>query len=197
MNLFFLLLIFILNGCPVNTGSQNLRNLQVLEADYSMAISKRLVCTWFKIMLGHSFFSFLHFCLITLFCFIFLIEFLRRPPIDETSQLIKNIIKANETKRVKSYIEAGCINVHDSIQNTNKCKCKCNQYFTLPSLEFSILWLLVLFFCKTFWANCYALWHTEVHTCLLGLHNHLSKGNLFFSMLSNILTKESLSLEYV
>jgi len=197
LNLFFLLLIFILNGCPVNTGSQNLRNLQVLEADYSMAISKRLVCTWFKIMLGHSFFSFLHFCLITLFCFIFLIEFLRRPPIDETSQLIKNIIKANETKRVKSYIEAGCINVHDSIQNTNKCKCKCNQYFTLPSLEFSILWLLVLFFCKTFWANCYALWHTEVHTCLLGLHNHLSKGNLFFSMLSNILTKESLSLEYV
>lgn len=197
MNLFLLLLIFILNGCPVNTGSQNLRNLQVLEADYSMAISKRLVCTWFKIMLGHSFFSFLHFCLITLFCFIFLIEFLRRPPIDETSQLIKNIIKANETKRVKSYIEAGCINVHDSIQNTNKCKCKCNQYFTLPSLEFSILWLLVLFFCKTFWANCYALWHTEVHTCLLGLHNHLSKGNLFFSMLSNILTKESLSLEYV
>jgi hypothetical protein len=140
----------------------------------------------FKIMLGHSFFSFLHFCLITLFCFIFLIEFLRRPPIDETSQLIKNIIKANETKRVKSYIEAGCINVHDSIQNTNKCKCKCNQYFTLPSLEFSILCLLVLFFCKTFWANCYALWHTEVHTCLLGLHNHLSKGNLFFSMLSNI-----------
>lgn len=186
MNLFFLLLIFILNGCPVNTGSQNLRNLQVLEADYSMAISKRLVCMWFKIMLGHSFFSFLHFCLITLFCFIFLIEFLRRPPIDETSQLIKNIIKANETKRVKSYIEAGCINVHDSIQNTNKCKCKCNQYFTLPSLEFSILCLLVLFFCKTFWPNCYALWHTEVHTCLLGLHNHLSKGNLFFSMLSNI-----------
>lgn len=48
------------------------------------------------------------------------LEFLRRPPIDETSQLIKNIIKANETKRVKSYIEAGCINVHDSIQNTNK-----------------------------------------------------------------------------
>ncbi|KAG6742942.1 hypothetical protein POTOM_053886 [Populus tomentosa] len=62
------------------------------------------------------------------------LEFLRRPPIDETSQLIKNIIKANETKRVKSYIEAGCINVHDSIQNTNK-----------------------------------------LHTCLLGLHNHLSK----------------------
>lgn len=143
MNLFLLLLIFILNGCPVNTGSQNLRNLQVLEADYSMAISNRLVCTWFKIMLGHSFFSFLHFCLITLFCFIFLIEFLRRPPIDETSQLIKNIIKANETKRVKCYIEAGCINVHDSIQNTNKCKCKCNQYFTLPSLElvFYVCWL--------------------------------------------------------
>ncbi|KAJ6369895.1 hypothetical protein OIU76_028200 [Salix suchowensis] len=48
------------------------------------------------------------------------LEFLRQPPIDETSQLIKNIIKANETRRVKSYIEAGCVNVHDSIQNTNK-----------------------------------------------------------------------------
>ncbi|KAB5516447.1 hypothetical protein DKX38_027095 [Salix brachista] len=61
---------------------------------------------------------------LALFCFIFLIEFLRQPPIDGTSQLIKNIIKANETRRVKSYIEAGCINVHDSIQNTNKCKSK-------------------------------------------------------------------------
>ncbi|XP_034929476.1 uncharacterized protein [Populus alba] len=55
------------------------------------------------------------------------LEFLRRPPIDETSQLIKNIIKANETKMVKSYIEAGCINVHDSIQNTNKSKSLLNE----------------------------------------------------------------------
>lgn len=132
--IYFFLLIFVLNGCTVNIGSQSLRNLQVLEADYSMAISKRLVYRWFKMMLEHLFFCFLHFCLIALFCFIFLIEFLRQPPIDGTSQLIKNIIKANETRRVKSYIEAGCINVHDSIQNTNKCKCKCNQYFTVPCL---------------------------------------------------------------
>lgn len=74
------------------------------------------------------------------------LEFLRRPPIDETSQLIKNIIKANETKRVKSYIEAGCINVHDSIQNTNK-----------------------------------------LHTCLLGLHNHLSKAKSLLNELEHLL----------
>ncbi|KAF9663794.1 hypothetical protein SADUNF_Sadunf17G0089000 [Salix dunnii] len=55
------------------------------------------------------------------------LEFLQRPPIDGTSQLIKNIIKANETRRVKSYIEAGCINVHDSIQNTNKSKTLLNE----------------------------------------------------------------------
>lgn len=74
------------------------------------------------------------------------LEFLRRPPIDETSQLIKNIIKANETKRVKSYIEAGCINVHDSIQNTNK-----------------------------------------LHTCLLGLHNHLSEAKSLLNELEHLL----------
>ncbi|CAK7323019.1 unnamed protein product [Dovyalis caffra] len=55
------------------------------------------------------------------------LEFLRRPPIDRISQLIENIIKANETKRVKSYIEAGCVNVHDSIQNTNKSKTLLNE----------------------------------------------------------------------
>ncbi|KAJ6371262.1 hypothetical protein OIU77_001712 [Salix suchowensis] len=78
------------------------------------------------------------------------LEFLRQPPIDETSQLIKNIIKANETRRVKSYIEAGCINVHDSIQNTNK-----------------------------------------LHTCLLGLHNHLSQRYTLLNELENLLEDSS------
>ncbi|KAJ6421576.1 hypothetical protein OIU84_028865 [Salix udensis] len=82
------------------------------------------------------------------------LEFLRQPPIDETSQLIKNIIKANETRRVKSYIEAGCVNVHDSIQNTNKCKRK-------------------------------------LHTCLLGLHNHLSQAKTLLNELENLLEDSS------
>ncbi|XP_031262228.1 uncharacterized protein LOC116120123 [Pistacia vera] len=50
------------------------------------------------------------------------LEFLRQPPIDKTSKLIENIVKANETQRVKSYFEAGCINVHDSLQNMSKLR---------------------------------------------------------------------------
>ncbi|KAH9712543.1 FAD-binding protein [Citrus sinensis] len=50
------------------------------------------------------------------------LEFLRRPPIDRTSELIENIVKSNETKRVKSYFESGCLNVHDSVQNMSKSK---------------------------------------------------------------------------
>ncbi|KAK6258726.1 hypothetical protein SCA6_013200 [Theobroma cacao] len=48
------------------------------------------------------------------------LEFLLRPPINTTSKLIESIIKANETKRLKSYLQAGCIKSHDSVQNTNK-----------------------------------------------------------------------------
>ncbi|XWS29638.1 hypothetical protein CRYUN_Cryun24cG0046600 [Craigia yunnanensis] len=48
------------------------------------------------------------------------LEFLRRPPINKTSMLIENIIKANETKRLKSYLAAGCINSHDSAENMSK-----------------------------------------------------------------------------
>ncbi|XP_038701322.1 uncharacterized protein LOC119998158 isoform X3 [Tripterygium wilfordii] len=48
------------------------------------------------------------------------LELLRRPPINTTSKLIDNIIKANDTKRVKSYIATGCINNHDMVQNMSK-----------------------------------------------------------------------------
>ncbi|XP_024181088.1 uncharacterized protein LOC112186801 isoform X2 [Rosa chinensis] len=48
------------------------------------------------------------------------LEFLRRPAIDKTSELVKNIIQSNETKRVKSYIEAGCINTDDGRHNITK-----------------------------------------------------------------------------
>ncbi|KAM0972196.1 hypothetical protein ACFX2K_020138 [Malus domestica] len=64
------------------------------------------------------------------------LEFLRRPWIEETSDLVKNIIRGNETKRVKSYVEAGCLNADDGRRNISK----------------------------------------EVHTCQLGLCDHLSKG---------------------
>ncbi|KAI8017935.1 hypothetical protein LOK49_LG04G03201 [Camellia lanceoleosa] len=48
------------------------------------------------------------------------LEFLCRPPINKTSELIERIFKANETRRVLTYVESGCINAHDSIQNISK-----------------------------------------------------------------------------
>ncbi|XP_048429523.1 uncharacterized protein LOC103941649 isoform X2 [Pyrus x bretschneideri] len=63
------------------------------------------------------------------------LEFLRRPQIDETSDLVKNVIRGNETKRVKSYVEAGCLNADDGRRNISK-----------------------------------------LHTCQLGLCDHVSKG---------------------
>ncbi|KAF8104899.1 hypothetical protein N665_0166s0080 [Sinapis alba] len=43
---------------------------------------------------------------------------LKRSPIDTSSDLIKNIIKNNETRRLKSYIESGCINIDDAAKST-------------------------------------------------------------------------------
>ncbi|KAL2937412.1 30S ribosomal protein S16 [Bienertia sinuspersici] len=42
------------------------------------------------------------------------LEFLQRPSINESSELVKSIIESNETKRVKAYLEIGCINAYDS-----------------------------------------------------------------------------------
>ncbi|KAL5777627.1 hypothetical protein ACOSP7_010553 [Xanthoceras sorbifolium] len=50
------------------------------------------------------------------------LEFLRRPPINAKSELIENILKANETKRVKLYFEAGCNNIHDNVENMSKLR---------------------------------------------------------------------------
>lgn len=54
------------------------------------------------------------------------LEFLCQPSIYESSELVKSIIKGNETKRIHSYVEAGCINASDSTQrviqmNTSLC----------------------------------------------------------------------------
>lgn len=52
------------------------------------------------------------------------LEFLRRPSIFESSELVKSIIQANETKRVSAYVEAGCVNTYGSAQSVsqlNKC----------------------------------------------------------------------------
>lgn len=57
------------------------------------------------------------------------LELLRRPPVNVNSELVEKILKANESRRVLSYIEAGCINVHDSVQSMSNC-----MYITLSWL---------------------------------------------------------------
>ncbi|CAN8278445.1 unnamed protein product [Cochlearia groenlandica] len=46
------------------------------------------------------------------------LSFLQRPPVDISSKLLENIVKKNETRRLKSYIDGGCINIHDAAQST-------------------------------------------------------------------------------
>ncbi|KAI7998250.1 hypothetical protein LOK49_LG10G00835 [Camellia lanceoleosa] len=73
------------------------------------------------------------------------LEFIRRPPINKTSELIERIFRANETRRVLTYVEAGCVNAHDSIQNIS-----------------------------------------NLHTCQLGLHDHLSKAKCIVNELEGL-----------
>lgn len=50
------------------------------------------------------------------------LELVRRPAFDRSSILLKNIIKANETERLTSYFNAGCINANDGSQNLTKLR---------------------------------------------------------------------------
>ncbi|KAL9327352.1 hypothetical protein ACSQ67_007997 [Phaseolus vulgaris] len=50
------------------------------------------------------------------------LEFIRRPPIDMNSKLVEKIIVANETKRVKAYINSGCRKLNNSIQSLTNSK---------------------------------------------------------------------------
>ncbi|XP_009149716.1 uncharacterized protein LOC103873037 isoform X2 [Brassica rapa] len=43
---------------------------------------------------------------------------LKRSPMLTSSTLIKNLIKSNETRRLKSYIDSGCINIDDAAKST-------------------------------------------------------------------------------
>ncbi|WJX87760.1 hypothetical protein P8452_69918 [Trifolium repens] len=53
------------------------------------------------------------------------LEFIRKPSINTNSKLISNIIKANETERLKSYVNFECKNRKDVVQNaTSLGSCK-------------------------------------------------------------------------
>ncbi|KAJ4957630.1 hypothetical protein NE237_024741 [Protea cynaroides] len=50
------------------------------------------------------------------------VELLQRPAVHEASEVADGIIKANETKRLKAYVQAGCINDHDGVHNISKLR---------------------------------------------------------------------------
>lgn len=70
---------------------------------------------------------------IAYFARLLLSEYLLREPIEKNSELVERIIRDNESERLSSYIEAGCMNAHDTVQNTSKCKCSINLEVVLFS----------------------------------------------------------------
>ncbi|XP_071729087.1 uncharacterized protein [Rutidosis leptorrhynchoides] len=48
------------------------------------------------------------------------LEFIRRPSIDNASELLKKVIKTNNTHRMQSYIEAGYVHTSSMAENLNK-----------------------------------------------------------------------------
>lgn len=48
------------------------------------------------------------------------LEFLRQSPINETSEWVERITRTNKTKRLLKYVEAGCVNAHDGVQNVSR-----------------------------------------------------------------------------
>ncbi|KAL7003132.1 hypothetical protein U1Q18_004289 [Sarracenia purpurea var. burkii] len=83
------------------------------------------------------------------------LEFLRRPPINKTSELIESIFKVNETRRVLTYVEAGCVNAHDNIQNISKCSkftphALCIGFIHLVHWVFRYKYDVVFFHCTSF-----------------------------------------------
>lgn len=64
---------------------------------------------------------------------------LKRSPMVTSSDLVKNILKNNETRRLKSYIESGCINMDDAAKSTKACKLLIN-YFDLILKVCQFMW---------------------------------------------------------
>ncbi|KAI8546760.1 hypothetical protein RHMOL_Rhmol07G0144600 [Rhododendron molle] len=73
------------------------------------------------------------------------LESLQRSPINKTSELVERIIGTNKTERVLKYVEAGCVNAHDGVQNISR-----------------------------------------LHTCQVGLQDHLSKGKCIVHELEDL-----------
>ncbi|XP_077234041.1 FAD-binding protein isoform X3 [Tasmannia lanceolata] len=50
------------------------------------------------------------------------LDSLRRPPLYKMSKVVEGIIEANQSERMKAYVDAGCKHVHVAVQNMSKLK---------------------------------------------------------------------------
>ncbi|XP_077234040.1 FAD-binding protein isoform X2 [Tasmannia lanceolata] len=48
------------------------------------------------------------------------LDSLRRPPLYKMSKVVEGIIEANQSERMKAYVDAGCKHVHVAVQNMSK-----------------------------------------------------------------------------
>ncbi|XP_008807468.2 uncharacterized protein LOC103719828 isoform X1 [Phoenix dactylifera] len=66
------------------------------------------------------------------------VEMFRRPQLHKTSEMVDDIIKANCTNRMKSYVEAGCKHPNQNMQNIIKLR-SCEQGFQEHLLKVKVL----------------------------------------------------------
>ncbi|XP_023764720.1 uncharacterized protein LOC111913232 isoform X1 [Lactuca sativa] len=67
------------------------------------------------------------------------LDFIRRSSIDNTSQLFENVIKANNTDRMQSYIKAGYTHASDRAENLNKLHKSHIQLLDIANKENNII----------------------------------------------------------
>ncbi|KAF8406148.1 hypothetical protein HHK36_008228 [Tetracentron sinense] len=116
------------------------------------------------------------------------LELLLRPPIHKTSEVVNIILQAIETKRVKSYVEAGCINVRDVVQNISKCSV--HQGFTglayvleLKLITEQLRFTRLIGLTSRLFSYVLVNVHTKVNTCHSGLQDHISEAKCLLNEL--------------
>ncbi|XP_076912447.1 uncharacterized protein LOC143570761 isoform X2 [Bidens hawaiensis] len=67
------------------------------------------------------------------------LEFIRRPPIDKTSEIFERVIKNNNTDRIQSYIKAGYVHTSSRVENLNKLNTSHVQLMNIASKEKDIM----------------------------------------------------------
>ncbi|KAF5178770.1 Fad-binding protein [Thalictrum thalictroides] len=71
------------------------------------------------------------------------LELLQSPPLNKTSQVVDNIVKANQTDRVKAYAQSGCRITSDGIQKVNTCQQGLRDHLSKAKGELNELQLLM------------------------------------------------------